>query len=48
MNGANGLVGMSVSVSERYRGWFSVRDRKHNVDSLKLNWSLERTGNQCE
>ena len=46
MNGANASVGMSVSVSERYCGWFSVRDRKHNVDSL--NWILECNGNQCK
>ena len=41
MNGASALVGMSVrSVSERYCGWSSVRDRKHNVDSL--NWTLKQ------
>jgi len=34
------------SVSERYCGWYSIRDRKQNVDSL--NWILERTGNQCK
>jgi len=38
MNGANALVGISVSVSERYCGWFSIRDRIHNVDSL--NWIM--------
>jgi len=34
------------SVSERYCGWFSVRDQKQNADSL--NWILECTGNQCK
>jgi len=34
------------SVSERYCCWFSIRDKKHNVNSL--NWMLERTGNQCK
>ena len=32
MNGASALVGMSVVCQNC--GWFSVRYRKHNVDSL--------------
>ena len=34
------------SVSETYCSWSSIRDQKHNVDSL--NWILESTGKQCK